>query len=141
MRSIFVFSATLAVIAFLAGAAFGQEPEGYYEKGKLTEIKDLLSSEELEGCSAESKRVAGTVTAVRFTEGSIIGDFTLRTAARQTVKIEVSPKLYDRISKQDATALPTLVAKSRRITVDVHRCGSVRRALYIIAGIHTEVLG
>ena len=136
-----LLSTFVVIVVLAAGSAFGQEIEGYYEKGKLTEIKDLLSSDELEGCSAESKRYAGTVTAVRFAEGRMIGDFTLRTTGRQSVKIEISPKLYERISKHDATALPTLVAKARRITVDAHQCGTSRRALYILAGIHTEVLG
>jgi hypothetical protein len=141
MSRTFLLLMALTVVAFVGSAAFGQDPEGYYERGKLTEINNLLSGDELEGCSAESKRLAGTVTAVRFSEGRKIGDFTLRTTTRQTVKIEISPDLYERISKKDATALPTLVAKSRRITVDVHICGSARRALYIIAGIHTDVLG
>ena len=131
----------IAVIAFAAITASGQSPQSYYEKGRLTEISDLLSSDELEDCSADSKRVAGTVTVVRFAKGRMIGDFTLRTTARQTVKIEISPNAYERMSKKDAAALPTLVAKARRITVDVHACGPARRALYIIAGIQTETLG
>jgi hypothetical protein len=53
--------------------------------------------------------------------------------------------LYDeRISKQDAESLPTLIAKGKRITVDAHRCGDSRKiitAAYIIAGIHLETLG
>jgi len=133
-------SAALAVVAFTGSAAFGQSPEGYYKKGKLVEIKDLLSGDELEGCAVESKRLAGTVTAVRFSEGAKILDFTLRTT-RGNVKIQISPDLYERISKADANALPTLVAKARRISVDAHQCGAVRRAMYIIAGIHTEMLG
>ena len=141
MSSTFLLSAAIVVVAFAGSAALGQDPEGYYEKGKLTEINNLLSGDELEGCSAESKRLAGTVTAVRLAEGRMIGDFTLRTIGRQTVKIEISPDLYERLSKKDAPALPVLVAKARRITVDVHTCGSARRALYIIAGIHTDVLG
>lgn len=138
-RSFFVI-AMLAFVAFLGGSALGQELEGHYEKGKLTEMSDLLSGDEMEGCSVESRRYAGTVTAVRFSEGRMIGEFTLRTA-RGSVKILMPAKLYDRISKQDATSLPTLVAKSRRITVDAHQCGAVRRAMYILAGIHTETLG
>ena len=132
---------TLIVIVVLAaGSALGQEIEGYYEKGKLIEIKDLLSSDELEGCSVESKRYAGTVTGVRLGEGSKISDFTLKTS-RGNVKIFISRTVYERISKADANALPTLVAKARRITVDAHECGTTRRAMYILAGIHREVLG
>lgn len=136
-----ILSALFAALALFSGTAFGQDPEGYYEKGKLTEIKDLLSGDELEGCTAESRRYAGTVTAVRFSEGRMIGDFTLRTTRGGSVKIHMPANLYDRISKQDATSLPTLVAKARRITVDTHQCGTTRRALYILAGIHTETLG
>lgn len=139
-RSLLLSTAIIA-IAFSAVTAFSQSPRSYYEKGKLTEISDLLSGDELEGCSAESKRVAGTVTAVRFAESRRIGDFTLRISARQTMKIEISPSAYERMSKKDAAALSTLVAKARRITVDVHTCGTAKRALYIIAGIQTEILG
>ena len=141
MRRSILLPASLAIVAFLGGTALGQDIEGTYDnRGKLTEINNLLSNEEVEGCSAESSRYAGTVTAVRFSEGRKIGDFTLRTA-RGTVKIHVSPDLYQRIEKAEATYLPTLVAKNRRITVDTHQCGTIRRALYIIAGIHTETLG
>ena len=136
----FILSTAFAVIAVSGGTALGQAPEGHYQKGKLTEINNLLSGDELEGCSAESRRFAGTVTAVRFSEGRKIGDFTLRTS-RGSVKIHISPELYERIGKHEATALPTLVARSRRISVDAHQCGAVRRAAYIIAGIHTEMLG
>ena len=130
----------LVFVALSVSVAFGQEIEGYYEKGKLVEIKDLLSSDELESCAVESKRYAGTVTGVRFSEGSRIGDFTLKTS-RGNVKILISETVYERISKADANALPTLVAKARRITVDAHQCGTTRRAMYILAGIHTEMLG
>lgn len=130
----------VAFVAVLNGAASGQEIEGRYERGKLAEISNLLSNDEVEGCSAESRRYAGTVTAVRFSEGRMIGDFTLRTA-RGSVKIHMPATLYERISKRDAAALPTLVAKTRRITVDAHQCGTIRRALYIIAGMHSETLG
>jgi hypothetical protein len=140
MRSL-LLSTAFTVIAFSTVTALGQNPQSYYEKGKLTEISDLLYGDELEGCSSESKRVAGTVTAVRFAGGRMIGDFTLRTTARKTVKIEIWPSAYERMSKKDAAALPTLVAKTRRITVDVHTCGTAKRALYIIAGIHTDMLG
>jgi hypothetical protein len=140
MRKSILLRAFLSVVASLAGGAFGQDIEGHYEKGKLTEINNLLSGDELEGCSVESRRYAGAVTAVRFSEGSKIGDFTLRTA-RGAVKIQISPNLYERIGKHEATVLPTLVVKSRRITVDTHQCGTARHALYIIAGIHTETLG
>ena len=141
MNRSFFLMAMLAFVTLAGGTALGQDPEGNYdERGKLTEINNLLSGDELEGCSVESKRFAGTVTAVRFSEGRRIGDFTLRTS-RGSVKIHISPDLYERISKQDATSLPTLVARARRITVDAHQCGATRRALYIIAGIHTETLG
>jgi len=140
MRRSFVLSAALAVVVFLGGTASAQDIEGHYEKGKLTEINNLLSSDELEGCTTESRRYAGTVTAVRFSEGRMIGDFTIRTA-RGSVKIHISPAVYERIGKHEATVLPTLVAKARRITVDTHQCDTTRRALYIIAGIHTGVLG
>jgi hypothetical protein len=141
MRRSIILPVSLAIVALLGGAAFGQDIEGTYDKrGKLTEINNLLSGDELESCSAESRRYAGTVTAVRFTEGRKIGDFTLRTA-RGAVKIHISPELYQRIEKAEATYLPTLVAKTRRVTVDTHQCGATRRALYIIAGIHTETLG
>ena len=140
MRKSMLLLVLLAIVVF-GRAAFGQDVEGTYDnKGKLTEINNLLSSEEVEGCSAESRRYAGTVTAVRFSEGRKIGDFTLRTA-RGTVKIQISPELYQRIEKAEATYLPTLVAKNRRITVDTYQCDTARRALYIIAGIHTEILG
>ena len=140
MNRSLLLSTFVVIVVLAAGSVYGQEIEGYYEKGKLTEIKDLLSSDEIEGCSTESKRVAGTVTGVRFSEGSRISDFTLKTS-RGNVKILISPTVYERISKADANALPTLVAKARRITVDAHQCGTARRAMYIIAGIHTEVLG
>ena len=131
----------LFVLLIFAGTSFGQEIEGTYDaKGKLTEINNLLSSDEVEGCSAESKRYAGTVTAVHFSEGRKIGDFTLRTA-RGTLKIHISPDVYQRIEKAEATYLPTLVAKARRITVDTHQCGATTRAMYILAGIHIEMLG
>ena len=141
MNRSLLLSMAVAFITFFTAAALGQTPQSYYEKGKLTEISDLLSGDELEGCSAESKRVAGTVTAVRVAEDKMILDLTLRTTARQTVKIEISPRAYERMSKKDAAALPTLIAKARRITVDVHTCGAAKRALYIIAGIHTDMLG
>ena len=140
MRRAFLMSAALSVVALAGGSALGQTPEGRYEKGRLTEISDLLSDEEREGCSPDSRRLTGTVAAVRFSRGRMIGDFTLRTFGRQTVKIEISPALYDRITKQDATALPTLVSKTRRITVDVQRCGGKDRALYIISGSHPITL-
>ena len=140
LRSSILLTA-LAVIALSAGTAFGQNPEGNYDnRGKLTEINNLLSGDELEGCAVESRRYAGTVTAVRFSEGRKIGDFTVRTT-RGTVKIHISPQLYQRIEKAEATYLPTLVAKARRITVDAHQCGATKRAMYILAGIHTETLG
>ena len=136
----FILLTAIAVTVLAGHTAFGQEIEGYYEKGKLVEIKDLLSSDEFEGCSVESKRYAGTVTGVRFSEGSKVSDFTLKTS-RGNVKIFISPTVYERISKADANGLVTLVAKARRITVDAHQCGTTRRAMYILAGIHTEVLG
>ena len=141
MRRSILLPVSIAIVAILGGAAFGQDIEGTYDnRGKLTEINNLLSNEEVEGCTAESRRYAGTVTAVRFSEGRKISDFTLRTA-RGTVKIQVSPEVYQRIEKAEATYLPTLVAKARKITVDTHQCGATKRALYIIAGIHTETLG
>ena len=66
----------LAAIAFallLNSRASGQEIEGTYAKGKLTEVNNLLSGDEMENCSAESRRYAGTVTAVRFSVGRQIG--------------------------------------------------------------------
>ena len=140
MLRVVTFWASLCVVAF-AGTSFGQTPEGNYEKGKLTEIGDLLSDDERQNCSPDAKRLTGTVASVRFTSGRMIGDFALRTFGRQTVKIELSPELYERISKQDAAALPTLIAKGRRLTVDVQRCGEATRALYVIAGSHGDTLG
>lgn len=136
----FILSTAFAVITVSGGSALGQVPEGHYQKGRLTEITNLVSGDELEGCSVESRRYVGNVTAVRFSEGRKIGDFTLRTA-RGTVKIHISPDLYQRIEKAEATHLPTLLAKARRITVDAHQCGPTKRAMYILAGIHTELLG
>ena len=110
----------------------------------MTEISDLLSGEEQEKCSVESKRDGGTVSAIQFTNDRQIDNFTLKTA-KGNVKIYLSPALYDgRLSKQDATSLPSLIAKGRRITVDAFRCGDSRKILmaqYIIAGIHLETLG
>jgi hypothetical protein len=145
MPSIFcllVFSVSILVIACVS--TFAQnEPQSNYRNGKLIEISDLLDEQDYERCSVESsKRYGGTVSAVQFRSGLQIGSFTLRTG-KANIKIELSPNLYDRISKQDATALPTLVAKGRRITVDTYRCGSKKTvtALYILAGIHMEMLG
>lgn len=137
---------TIAIIFANAENALAQdEALSSYQKGKMVEISDLLSGEETENCSVESsKRYAGTVSAVKFSEGIRIDNFTLKTA-KGNVKIYLSPLLYDeRISKQDAGSLPTLIAKGRRITVDTYRCGDSRKiitALYILAGIHLETLG
>ena len=145
MRRIFCLLVfTIAVLA--AGNAFAQdEALSYYEKGKMTEISDLLGQDDHDTCSVESsKRYGGTVTDVQFTTGLQIGSFTLRTS-KEIVTIHLSPRLYDgRISKQDVTALPTLIAKGRRITVDTYRCGDSKKTItasYILAGIHTETLG
>ncbi len=111
----------------------------------MVEISYLLAAgEEREKCSDESKPYAGTVSAIQFTKDLQIDNFTLKTA-KGNVKIYLSPALYDgRLSKQDHTALPTLIAKGRRITVDAFRCGDSRKinmADYIIAGIHLDRLG
>ena len=147
MRRIFFFLALTIVIVFVnAGNTFAQdEAEARYQKGKMIEISYLLSGEEQEKCSAESsKRYGGTVSTIQFTADRQIDNFTLKTA-KGNVKIYLSPLLYaERLSKQDATALPTLIAKGRRITVDTYRCGDSRKiimALYIIAGIQLETLG
>ena len=84
MRRSILLPVSLAIVAFLGGAAIGQDIEGTYDnKGKLTEINNLLSGDELQGCSAESRRYAGTVTVVRFSEGRKIGDFPSARGRRQ----------------------------------------------------------
>ena len=144
MRRIFYFLVLTIVIANADNAFAQDEALSHYQKGKMIEISDLLSGEEQEKCSVESKRYAGTVSAIQSTNGLQITNFTLKTA-KGNVKIYLSPALYDgRLSKQDATALPTLIAKGRRITVDAFRCGDSRKILmaqYILAGIHAETLG
>lgn len=144
MRQIFCFIAiTIVIILANAGNAFAQnQAEGYYKNGKLIEIKDLLWGEE--NCSESYKRYAGTVSSVQLTGGGQIDNFTLKTA-KGAVKIYLSPSLYaERLSKADANALPKLIAKGKRITVDTQRCGGSKKivtAAYIIAGIHLDVLG
>ena len=144
MRPIFCF--VFLTIVILSGSAFAQdEALSDYRNGKMVEMSHLLSMDEMDKCSDQStKRYGGTVSMVQFSSGKQIANFTLRTA-RGNVKIHLSPELYDaRISKQDAGALPTLIAKGRRITVDTYRCGGTGKtitALYILAGIHTDVLG
>ena len=144
MRQIFFFLVfTISILSVNAGNTFAQdEALSNYQKGKMTEISDLMAGEEIEKCSVESaKRYAGTVLMIQFTNDRQINSFTLRTA-KGSVKIFLSPMLYaERISKQDAAALPTLIAKGRRITVDTYRCGKTITALYIIAGIQLETLG
>lgn len=147
MRQIFcVLVFTISVLCVNAGNTFAQdEALSNYQKGKMIEISDLMAGEEIEKCSVESsKRYAGTVSMIQLTNDRQIHSFTLKTA-KGSVKIYLSPMLYaERISKQDATALPTLIAKGRRITVDTYRCGDSRKtitALYIVAGIQLETLG
>ena len=146
MRRMFCFLAvTVGLVLVNAGNSLAQdEALSNYKKGKMTEISDLLSGEEQEKCPVESsKRYAGTVSAVQFASDQQIDNFTLRTA-KGPVKIYISPRLYaGRISKQDAGALPTLIAKGRRITVDTYRCGDAKKitALYVVAGIQLETLG
>ncbi len=147
MRRIFCLLVfTIAIVTIEASDALAQdEALSNYKNGKLNEISDLLGVEDAEKCSFESgKRYGGTVSAVQFTSGVQIGSFTLKTG-KVSVKIHVSPMLYsERISKQDAMALPTLIAKGRRITVDTYPCGDTKKAItavYIIAGIHMDTLG
>ena len=146
MHRIFCFLVfTVALLSVEAAKTCAQdEALSRYQNGKMIEISDLLGGEEQENCPVESaKRYGGTVSAVQFTSGLQIGSFTLRTG-KANVKIHLSPLLYDgRISKQDITALPTLIVKGRRITVDTYRCGDSKTitALYILAGIHMETLG
>lgn len=144
MHQIFCFIAiTIVIVLANAGNAFAQiQAEGYYKNGKLNEINNLLWGEE--NCSAEYKRYGGTVLGVQLNDNKQINSFTLKTAKGE-VKIYLSPSLYaERLSKADANALPKLIARGRRITVDTHRCGGSKKditAAYIIAGIQTETLG
>ena len=137
---------TVAALSVEAANAFAQdEALSSYKNGKMVEITDLVGRDGQENCSVESaRRYGGTVSAVQFTSGLQIGSFTLRTG-KANIKIHISPTLYEgRISKQDIAALPTLIAKGRRITVDTYRCGGAKKiitALYILTGIHMETLG
>ena len=147
MRPIFCFCAlTIAVLCLDADNTFAQPTDALsrYQKGKMIEISDMLGGKEFEKCSVESKRYGGTVSLVQFSEGAKIDNFTLKTP-KGSVKIYLPRELYtERISNQDGKALPTLIAKGRRLTVDTHRCGDSRKiivAAYILAGIHMETLG
>lgn len=145
MPRIFCFSVLIIVILSVnsVNALAQDEILSHYTKGKMVEISYLLAGKEHEKCSSESKPYAGTVSAIQFTEGLQINNFILKTA-KGNVKIFLSPMLYERISKADANALPTLIGKGRRITVDAFRCGDSRKILmaeYIIAGIHLDRLG
>ena len=42
MNRSLLLSTFVVIVVLAAGSVYGQEIEGYYEKGKLTEIKDLL---------------------------------------------------------------------------------------------------
>jgi hypothetical protein len=148
MRPIFCFSVlTIAILCASAGNTFAQTNDALsrYQKGKMIEISDMLGGKEFEKCSVDSpKRYAGTVSLVQFSEGAKIDNFTLKTA-KGSVKIYLPRELYtERISNQDGRALPTLIAKGRRITADTYRCGDSRKiivTMYVIAGIHLETLG
>ena len=122
---------------------FAQDKAGArYQKGKMIEISDLLSSEEMEGC--ESRRFVGLISAVQLKSGEKIESFTLK-AKKGTVKIYLSPVLYsERLNAKDAKNLPTLIAKGKTITVDTYICGASGKiilALYILAGSEPEMLG
>ena len=143
MRKTFsLLAASLFIGLLLVVSCLAQdEAMSRYKKGKMIEISDLLSGSQIEKCAPTSKRYAGTVSAVEFSSGQIIDSFTLRTT-KGSVSIHLSPELYDsRISKQDALALPSLVAKGRKITVDAYRCGKVSYAHYILSGIELDTLG
>lgn len=146
MRQIFCLLVLIVVILSVdADNTFAQdEAQSRYQKGEMIEIADLLSTEEVESCFGETNKYAGTVLTIQFTKDLQIDNFTLKTA-KGNVKVYLSPALYDgRLSKQDHTALPTLIAKGRRITVHASRCDDPRKILvaqYIIAGIHKETFG
>ena len=143
MRKTFsLLTAFLFITSVFIAAGFAQdEVTSRYSRGKMIEASDLMSSAQIGKCATPSNRYAGTVSAVVFSSGKIIDNFTVRTA-KGAVNIHLSPELYDsRISKQDAIALPSLVAKGRKITVDAYRCGRVLYANYILSGIELETLG
>lgn len=145
MRQTFCVLAATVVIAFVSiGNTFAQDKaRAYYQKGKMTEISDLLAGEDQEGCTllTGTKPYGGTVTAVQFKSGKQIDNFTLKTA-KGNVKIYLHTRLYtERLSRKDANALPGLIAKGSRITVDAYRCGNRIIASYILAGIKLDRLG
>ncbi len=145
MRQIFYVLAVTIVIVFVnISNVFAQDKaEAHYQKGRMSEINYLLVGEESENCTflTETEPYGGTVTAVQFTNGKQIDNFTLKTA-KGNIKIYLPTRLYaERLSKKDAAALPTFIAKGRRITVDAYRCGKMIFAGYILAGIQLERLG
>jgi hypothetical protein len=115
--------------------------KAYYQKGRIIEISDLVSGEEIEDC--ESRRFVGSISAIQLKSGKI-ESFTLKTK-KGALKIYLSPLLYsERLSARDAKNLPTLIARGKTITVDTYICGASGKiilSMYILAGSHPETLG
>ena len=137
-----LFFAILLIFCTTEKLRAQNKAQAHYQKGRMIEISDLLSNGEMEAC--ESRRFVGAVSAIQLKGAGRIESFTLRTR-RGSVKIYLSPTLYsERLNARDAKNLPTLIAKSKTITVDTYICGASGKiilAMYILAGSHPETLG
>ena len=139
-RILLLLTLIYVVFLFSAETTYAQA-EARYKAGKMIEISDLISAEEIEDCTA--RRYVGTISAVQYKSGRI-ERFTLKTA-NNSLQILFSPWLYsERLTGKDAKNLPTLVARGKKITVDTYICGASGRtilAMYILAGIEPNTLG
>ncbi|HEY0657498.1 MAG TPA: hypothetical protein VGD05_03445 [Pyrinomonadaceae bacterium] len=141
MKRIAFLSVIIYVVLFFSAEITLAQADARYKNGKMIEISDLLAYEEMQDCDA--RRYLGTISAIQYTNKTTIRSFTLRTN-KGAVKINISPRLYEqRIKTNDATNLPTLVARNKKVTVDTYACSSGRiiLAMYILAGSEPEILG
>lgn len=97
-RILFLLTLICVVFLFSTETTYAQA-EARYKAGKMIEISDLISAEEIEDCTA--RRYVGTVSAVQYKSGKI-ESFTLKNA-NNSLQILFSPWLYsERLTGKDA---------------------------------------